>query len=153
MEPEPIPKPMSVRLVAAVAVIAMSVAASPPASAGEYTILVYETQADLDLRDRETAESAEYWGLFARFAEILQTSGMMRGGAPLRDPASAHTIRAGAPASRGGYADSHLRLSGYFQIEAPSLDAAMKLASQVPAIARGGAVEVRETYPAPTMMQ
>ena len=29
----------------------------------------------------------------------------------------------------------------------------MKLASQVPAIARGGAVEVRETYPAPTMMQ
>lgn len=144
---------MRMKIVAAVAVLAMSVGVSPPTSAGEYTILVYETQADLDLRDRETAESADYWALFARFAEILQTSGMIRGGAPLRDPASAHTIRAGAPASRGGYADSHLRLSGYFQIEAPTLDAAMKLASQVPAIARGGAVEVRETYPAPTMMQ
>lgn len=142
---------MSMKIV--VAVLAMSFGASPQASAGEYTVLVYETQADLDLRDRKTAESADYWAVFAQFAGLLQKSGMMRGGAPLRDPVTAHTIREGAPAAKGGYAESHLRLSGYFQIEAPTLDAAMKLARQVPAIARGGAVEVRETYPAPTMMQ
>jgi len=144
---------MRMKIVVAVAVLAMSVGASPHASAGEYTVLVYETQADLDLRDRKTAESADYWAEFAQFASLLQKSGMMRGGAPLRDPVYAHTILAGAPAAKGGYAESLLRPSGYFQIEAPTLDAAMNLASQVPAIARGGAVEVRETYPAPTMMQ
>ena len=119
---------MRKKIVVAAAVLAMSVGASPHASAGQYMVLVYEAQADLDLRDQKTAESADYWAAFAQFAGLLQKSGMMRGGAPLRDPVTAPTIRAGAPAAK-------------------------KLASQVPAIARGGAVEVRETYPAPTMMQ
>lgn len=144
---------MKVTTVAAIAVLPMSAGVSPSASAGEYTILIYETQADLDLRDRQTPESAEYWGAFREFAGILQASGMMRDGAPLRDPVTAHTIEAGKPPAKGAYANSGLRLGGYFRIEAPSLNVAMNLASQVPAIARGGAVEVRETYPAPAMSQ
>ena len=77
---------MRMKIVVAVAVLAMSVGGSPHASAGENTVLVYETQADLDLRDRKTAESADYWAEFAQFASLLLKSGMMRGGAPLRDP-------------------------------------------------------------------
>ena len=41
--PEMEPTPMRMKIVVAVAVLAMSVGASPHASAGENTVLVYET--------------------------------------------------------------------------------------------------------------
>ncbi len=131
---------MNMRSFVAVAALPLGVLASSPASAGEFTIFVYETQADLDLRDSKTPESAAYWAAYADFAAALQQSGAIRGGAPLKDPSTARTIRAGSKAMPGGYQQTGLHLGGYFQIEVATLGAAMKLAGQAPSLTRGGAV-------------
>lgn len=54
--------------------------------------------------------------------------------------------------SNGAHAESREELGGYFIIEVATLDEALLWASRVPSAARG-AVEVRASYPAPTMMR
>jgi hypothetical protein len=143
-------KPLLILFAAALPMAAFT--ASPPAEAAQYTIFVYETEADFAVRDTQTPQAKAYWDAYADFAVVLQSSGAIRGGAPLMAPSTARTIRSGSTTvSQGAYAASGLHLGGYFQIEAPTMDEALKLAGRAPAVARGGAVEVRETYPAPAM--
>lgn len=126
-------------------------AAAAPADAAQYTIFVYETDADFAVRDTQTPQAKAYWDAYADYAVVLQKSGAIRGGAPLMSPSTARTLTPGKPVSAGAYSKGQLHLGGYFQIEAASMEEAVKLAERAPSMTRGGAVEVRETYPAPTM--
>lgn len=141
------------RTLLAAATMAAALAASGAARAEPFTILVYETEADFALRSDTTAAGQAYWAAWGRFAEVLQTSGAIRGGAPLQLPSQGRTLRAGAPTAgaAGSMAAGGLHLGGYFSVEAPSLDAAAALAAQAPSVSRGGAAEVRATYPTPGM--
>ena len=141
---------MTLRNLAAAIIAPLALLAAPAANAGEFTIFIYETQADIDLRKGSSPETQAYWSAYGEFAAQIGAAGAMRGGAPLMDPAAAHTLSAGKQ-TVGAYAQEALLLGGYFQIEAPTLDDALRLAGKAPALARGGAIEVRENYPAPPM--
>ena len=121
-----------------------------PARAAEYTILVYETPAELALRTSQTADGQAYWAAWAKFADELAQSGAIRGGAPLDLPAQGRVL-VGQTMTAGSLSANGLHLGGYFKVETASLDAAAALAAKAPSLSRGGAAEVRPTFPAPGM--
>ncbi len=121
-----------------------------PARAEPFTIFVYETREDFALRADSGPAGQAYWAEYGAFAAALQSSGAIRGGAPLALPGDAVTIGARGR-SNGPVRGRRLALGGYFQIEAADRAAAEALAAQAPAVRRGGLAEVRASYPAPTM--
>lgn len=111
--------------------------APPPASGTqEYTILIFESDAQLALRTSPAAADA-YWTAYDVFAASLAKAGVLRGGSALDERLRA-TVRG------TGSADAAVRgarLSGYFVIAVKDLRAAEEWARQAPA--RATAVEVR----------
>jgi hypothetical protein len=72
-------------------------------------------------------------------------------GLPLGRPEKATTVRVddGAPVvTEGPYLDVQGAVGGYFVLEADDIDAAIKIASRIPAARLGGGIELRpvETY-------
>jgi hypothetical protein len=83
------------------------------------------------------------------YAMGLLGNGTLKGGAPLRPVTEARRIRARDGKQRvldGPFAESKEVIAGYFIIEAPDLDAAVKIAAGCPN-AEFGSVEVREIVP------
>lgn len=109
----------------------------------QYMILNYvppSTYADADAV-REAADG-ELWGAYTR---ALIEAGVFVGGNALHPSYTATTLRVrggDAEIQDGPYAASKEHLGGYYLIEAPDLDAALKWAALNPA-ASTGAVEVR----------
>jgi hypothetical protein len=69
------------------------------------------------------------------------------GGARLRPPETATTVRAGdggdTLTTDGPFADTKEVFGGWFVVEADDLDAALEVAGRIPAVRMGGCVEVR----------
>ena len=107
----------------------------------QYAALIYTRDVDWT-QPEYAAENAEY----AVFGE--QHGAAIRGGAALHPTATATTIRVqGARggeviASDGPYAETKEALAGFYLLEAADLDAAIKIAADIPG-AWDGAVEVR----------
>lgn len=79
-------------------------------------------------------------------AEALRRRGIFLGGDPLLPTGTAVTVRmtGGKPmATDGPFAETKEQLGGYYIVEAANLDEALSIASRVPAVRAGGAVEVR----------
>jgi hypothetical protein len=113
------------------------------ASAEEFTILIYETPADL--ASRNGSNSASYWNTYNEFAGALAKEGVLRGGSALSET-TASVVR-----GKGG-ADGAVqgaRLGGYFVIDVADIEAAKAWARRAPA--KAVAVEVRPHRPNPTM--
>jgi hypothetical protein len=112
-----------------------------PAAAADYTLMIYESPAQLALRDDPGPKGAAYWQGFAAAGSALAQSGALKGGAAL-DPHAAAALPkpAGAPTP-----------TGYFIISAADLAAARKLAAVIPA-AKTGRVEIIAHAPARTGM-
>lgn len=108
---------------------------APAANAAEFAIFIYETSKDIALRSDPGPAGKDYWNQYNQFAGQLVQSGAMRDGAALQ-PAPNKTNKL---------------LGGYFKIEAADLAAAKAIAQKVPAVHRGGSVEVLATVPNPTM--
>lgn len=107
----------------------------------QYAALTYT--ADVDWSAPEQAgEMAEYGAFGSAHVDVI------RGGAALYPTATATTVR--VQGARGGevilsdgpYAETKEALTGFYLIEAADLDAAVRIATDIPA-AWGGAVEVR----------
>lgn len=110
----------------------------------KYTILVYETEADLNARSDAKRKDA-YWGAYRAYTKALTDAGVMIGGAGLQPPQLATTIRhqnGRRKVQDGPYAEAKEQLGGYYVIDVPDLDKALEWASRCPA-ASTGAVEVR----------
>jgi hypothetical protein len=114
----------------------------------QYTILVYEGEADFAARtDAEHQES--YWGAFGAYSQALKDAGVLVGGGALLPGHAGTTVRLRGGSRHvqdGPYADTKEQLGGYFVVEAPDLDAALDWAARCPAAA-SGAVEVRPNLP------
>jgi hypothetical protein len=83
--------------------------------------------------------------VYAGYTEINQTPGVTPG-VWMESPENATTVRVenGTTLTTDGpFVSVKEALGGYFFFEAPDLDAAIELASRVPAARLGGAVEVR----------
>ena len=121
--------------------VAAALGAAPTAgaaSAEPFTLLIYETPADIAQRSDTGPAGQAYWAEYGAYAQVLQTSGAVRGGAALAVPADA-------------IAASGLHLGGYFSLDVADRAAAEALARQAPSARRGGRAEIRAAYPAPTM--
>jgi hypothetical protein len=110
----------------------------------QYTILVYETQAELAARNDPGRKEA-YWGAYRAYTTALRAAGVMVGGAGLQPPRTATTVR--VPHGKrqvqdGPFADTKEQLGGYYVVDVPDLDKALEWAARCPSAATG-AVEVR----------
>jgi hypothetical protein len=115
-----------------------------------YAILVYETPEELGARE-VPARVGGYWAAYTAFSQALVHAGVAAGGAGLREPATATTLRLrdGRPVVQDGpFADTKELLGGLFMIDVPDLDAALAWAARCPAAATGS-VEVRPMLPPP----
>ena len=113
-------------------------------AAQDYTILIYESDAQLATRTSPTASDA-YWTAYDRFASALAQAGVLRGGSAL-DERVKSTVRGSGSADR---AVPRARLGGYFVIAVPDRAAAEAWARKAPPLAL--AVEVRPHRPNPHM--
>lgn len=125
-------------------VILAALAVAAPAAAADYTLFVYETPADFAART-DPAKAGAYWAAYGAFSDAAGKAGVLKGGAPLMDPATGGTTGPlDAPRAKA-------QLSGYFVIEAPDLAAATAWARKLPAAA-STRVEIRPNLPvAPAM--
>ena len=107
----------------------------------QFVALTYTADVDWSAPQQQDA--------MAEYAEFGRIHGdVIRGGAALYPTATATTVR--VEGARGGevvisdgpYAETKESLTGYYLIEAADLDAALRIAADIPA-AWGGAVEVR----------
>ena len=102
----------------------------------QYAVLIYATEAadagaapdDLQAHDRHAEELAETGGLAAAFA--------------LEPAATATSIR-GDVVTDGPFVDAKEVVAGFYVIDAPDLDTALRIAAGNPATRQGGGVEVR----------
>jgi hypothetical protein len=105
----------------------------------KYMLLIYGNDTEWDQRSDE-----EKAAIYAEYGAVAESPGIT-GGAELQPATSATTVRVDngdVLTTDGPFTDSKEVLGGYFLYEADDLDAAIEIASRIPA-ARHGAVEVR----------
>lgn len=110
--------------------------------------MAIETDAAFESRTDED-RAPEYWSSWSGYIDALTESGVLRSAAGLQAPWTATTIRledGAAMVQDGPFADSKEQLGGYFVIDVPDLDAALRWASLCPSLA-DGSVEVRPILP------
>jgi hypothetical protein len=105
--------------------------------------------------DTPTPDDPEAWnklsedeqkGVFAAYAEINQTPGVTPGEVRLGPPETATTVRVQDEktlTTDGPYVSVKEALGGWLLYEADDLDAAIELASKIPAARMGGGIEIR----------
>jgi hypothetical protein len=97
------------------------------------------------------AAQQEAMGAYKAYAAALVEAGVMRGGERLLPVATAATVtlRDGAPQVLDGpYAETREQLGGYFLIEVPDMEAAIRWAARCPGAAHGQ-IEVRQIWQMP----
>ncbi|MDQ4090293.1 MAG: YciI family protein [Actinomycetota bacterium] len=106
----------------------------------KYALLIYDTPSAWDgLSDQETnAIMGEYFA-------VTRAPGVV-GGEQLHPVETATTVRVkdgDALTTDGPFADTKEFLGGFYLLEADDLDAAIEIASRIPAARMGGSVEIR----------
>ena len=109
----------------------------------QYLILIYDEEKKW--ADMPKADAEKMFGEYRQCTQDLVKSGVLKGGAQLQPVANATTLR-----SRGGklvttdgpFAETKEQLGGFYLIDVPDLDSALKWASKVPSV-RVGSIEVR----------
>jgi|SRR5580700_5734700 hypothetical protein len=109
----------------------------------KYMLLIYDQESFFDTLPEK--QIGELMSAFGSFTQALQKSGVYVAGQRLSPVSTATTVRKGAKdmqVADGPFAETKEQLGGFYMIEAPDLDAALKWAKQCPG-AWYGAVEVR----------
>jgi hypothetical protein len=112
----------------------------------EYVVFIWDDEQAWERADPATVEAtmAAHQQFMARHASAL------RGGNRLHTSAATTSIRhvgdGGVSISDGAFAETKEVIGGYYLIEAPDLDEALRIATEVPA--PFGGVEVRPVLPA-----
>jgi hypothetical protein len=107
----------------------------------KYLLLICGTENKLNDGERTQA--------WASYTSELAAAQKIRGGERLRPAASATTLRISGGQrllSDGPFAETKEQLGGFFMIEAKDLDEAVELASKMPHLQDGGAVEIRPIW-------
>ncbi|HEX2436416.1 MAG TPA: YciI family protein [Solirubrobacterales bacterium] len=113
----------------------------------KYMLLIHQADAPTP-RDPEAwsrLSEEEQNAVYADYQAINQTAGVIPG-LELEDPEAATTVRVKdgeTLTTDGPFVSTKEALGGFLVLEADDLDAAIALASRVPAARLGGAVEVR----------
>jgi hypothetical protein len=113
----------------------------------EYMILIYNDERAW--ANLEEAKLKAMYGEYGTYTQELIEAGVMRGGSELKPVATATTlrVRGGKVLSTDGpFAETKEQLGGYYLIDVPNLDEALKLAAKCPGT-KTGSVEVRPLNP------
>ena len=113
----------------------------------KYMLLIHQgsTPTPRDPEAWARLSEEEQKEVFAAYQEINENPGVSSG-LQLDDPATATTVRVEGDktlTTDGPFVATKEALGGYLVFEADDLDAAIELASRIPAARMGGAVEVR----------
>lgn len=109
----------------------------------QYMLLIYESEAVAAARSKE--ENEKIFGAYFTYTDALKKAGVMVAGDALEPTTTATTVRkrtGDVVHTDGPFAETKEQFGGYYIIDVPDLDAAMKWAAQCPA-AESGSVEVR----------
>ena len=115
----------------------------------KYVLLIHQgtTPTPLDPEAWATLSADEQQGIYAEYKALNEAPNVTPGHA-LQPPDTATTVRVQdgrTLTTDGPFVDTKEALNGYFIVEADDLDAAIEVASRVPAARLGGAIEVRPT--------
>ena len=109
-----------------------------------YMLLIYGDEAAWGKRSEQ--ENGAIFQQYVDFTEGIRRSGAFLASDPLQPTGAATTVRGKngkAVSTDGPFAETKEQLGGYYIVEAANLDEALSIASRVPAVQAGGAVEVR----------
>ena len=113
----------------------------------KYMLLIHQVDAPTprSSEDWESLSEDEQNAVYADYKAINETPGVSPG-MQLEDPEAATTVRVQdgkTMITDGPFAETKEALGGYLLFEADDPDAAIELASRIPAARMGGAVEIR----------
>lgn len=113
----------------------------------KYMLMIHQgtTPTPLDPEAWAALPAEEQQAIYAAYKAINETPGVVPGHG-LQSPETATTVRVQdgkAITTDGPFVDTKESLNGYLIYEADDLDAAIELATQIPAARLGGAIEVR----------
>ena len=109
----------------------------------EYILLIYGSETEAT--KIPPAESQAMFQGYMEFTKWVQSSGKMKGGAPLEKITSATTVRVRngkTTTTDGPFAETKEQLGGFYLVEAKDLDEAIAIAAKIPG-AKYGSIEVR----------
>ncbi len=116
----------------------------------QYTLLVYESPADLAKRSNPETMSA-HTAMWRAYTQALVDAGVVVTGSGLQLPRTATTLRL-ADGKRlvqdGPFADTKEQLGGFYILDVPDLDTALDWASRCP-IGPDSALEIRPNLQTP----
>lgn len=115
----------------------------------QYMLLIYANEKDWDKQTPE--EMGQVMGEYGAFTDSIVKSGNYKAGEPLEPTSAATTVRVRGGKTQvtdGPFAETREQLGGFYWIEAPNLDEAIKVAARIPS-ARNGSIEVRPIMPMP----
>jgi hypothetical protein len=111
-----------------------------------YMLLIHQGAAPTPRSDEwESLSEAEQGAVYAAYKAINETPGVTSG-LQLEAPEAATTVRVQdgkTLITDGPFVEIKEAIGGYLLFEADDLDAAIELASRIPAASMGGAIEVR----------
>ncbi|MDX2219256.1 MAG: YciI family protein [Burkholderiales bacterium] len=108
-----------------------------------YMLLIYSDEKAWT--GMSEAEIQQVYRDYMAYTEELAASGAMRGGSELAPVATATTVRVRngkVLTTDGPFAETKEQLGGYYLIDVPSLDEAIKWAAKIPS-ALNGSIEIR----------
>lgn len=112
----------------------------------QYVLLIYQGTTPLPKSEAWTRLSDdEKKAIYADYEAVNRAAGVTPG-LPLGLPEDGKTVRVQdgkTLTSDGPFVDARGAVGGYLVLEAEDLNAAIKLASRIPAARHGGAIEVR----------
>ena len=111
----------------------------------QYMILIYgDEKQDAGMASNPEAMKQRY-AAYTQYGGDMRAAGVLRGGAELKPVATATTVRVKngkTVTTDGPFAETKEQLGGYYIVDVPNLDEAVKWAARCPA-AQGGSIEVR----------
>jgi len=113
----------------------------------KYMLLIHQGDTPTpDTDEWQNLSQDEQNAVYAAYQEINQTPGVTPARERLQPPESATTVRVEGQktlTTDGPFVSVKEALGGWLTYEADDLDAAIELASKIPAARMGGAVEIR----------
>ena len=109
----------------------------------QYIVLIYGNEKGWSSMAKEGIE--QMYAEYRKYSEDLAKAGVIRGGSELKPTSTATTVRVRGgkrQVTDGPFAETKEQLGGFYLIDVPDLDAALKWAAQIPT-AKTGSIEVR----------
>jgi hypothetical protein len=111
----------------------------------QYMILIYGDEKNFAQLANNPEAQQQMYAAYRQYGADMRAAGVLRGGAELKPSGTATTVRVKngkTVTTDGPFAETKEQLGGYYTIDVPNLDEAVKWAARCPA-AQGGSIEVR----------